>query len=156
VLPECLALLVQLEPVSVVGYRWCSTLTNRKKDFTETVRLLARLSHFVIADITKPSSTPLELQATAPKWMVPFVPILEKGEEPFAMFQDLWVKHRDWVLEPRRYSSVDGLVRGLDAAIVKPSLVISAKLMARKAEEYRIRDIEDTTAGAAPGGPQTL
>ena len=34
--------------------RWCSTSINRKtKDFTETVRLLANVSHFVIVDITK-------------------------------------------------------------------------------------------------------
>jgi uncharacterized protein YjbI with pentapeptide repeats len=46
------------------------------KDFTETVRLLANLSHFVIVDITNPRSAPLELQATVPDYMVPFVPIL--------------------------------------------------------------------------------
>ena len=51
------------------------------KDFTETVRLLANLSHFVIVDITNPRSAPLELQATVPDYMVPFVPILEKGQE---------------------------------------------------------------------------
>ena len=65
------------------------------KDFTETVRLLAGLSRFVIADITNPRSAPLELQATVPEYMIPFVPILEKGEEPFAMFQDLGSSHRD-------------------------------------------------------------
>jgi hypothetical protein len=32
--------------------------------------------------------------------MVPFRPIIEKGEEPFAMLRDLWIKHRDWVFEP--------------------------------------------------------
>ena len=36
------------------------------KNFTETVRLLAGLSHFVIADVTNPKSAPLELQATIP------------------------------------------------------------------------------------------
>jgi uncharacterized protein YjbI with pentapeptide repeats len=36
----------------------------RTKDFAETVRLLANLSHFVIVDITNPRSAPLELQAT--------------------------------------------------------------------------------------------
>ena len=60
------------------------------KDFTETARLLAGLSSFVIADITNPRSTPLELQAVVPEYMVPFVTVLEEGEEPFAMFQDLW------------------------------------------------------------------
>src|SRR6516225_527074 len=38
------------------------------KDFTETVRLLANLSHFVIVDITNPRSAPLELQATVPDY----------------------------------------------------------------------------------------
>ena len=47
------------------------------KDFTETVRLLAGLSKFVIADITNPKSAPLELQATVPELMIPFQPIIE-------------------------------------------------------------------------------
>jgi hypothetical protein len=80
------------------------------KDFTETVRLLAGMSRFVIVDITNPRSAPLELQATVPEYMIPFVPILERGEEPFAMFRDLWIKHRQWVLNPIRYSSVDRLI----------------------------------------------
>ena len=44
------------------------------KDFTETVRLLASLSKFIIVDITNPRSAPLELQATVPDYMVPFAP----------------------------------------------------------------------------------
>jgi hypothetical protein len=52
------------------------------KDFTETVRLLAGLSKFVIADITNPKSAPLELQATVPEIMVPFRPIIEEGQKP--------------------------------------------------------------------------
>jgi Pentapeptide repeats (8 copies) len=74
------------------------------KDFTETVRLLAGLSKFVIADITNPKSAPLELQATVPEIMVPFRPIIEEGEKPFAMLQDLWIKHREWMFEPIHYS----------------------------------------------------
>jgi hypothetical protein len=69
------------------------------KNFTETVRLLAGLSHFVIADVTNPKSAPLELQATVPEVMVPFRPIIQEGEKPFAMLEDLWIKHRDWVFE---------------------------------------------------------
>jgi hypothetical protein len=111
------------------------------KDFTETIRLLASLSHFVIADITNPRSTPLELQATVPECMVPFIPILERGEEPFAMFRDLWIKHRDWVFEPIRYPSIDRLIEVLDAEIVHPAQAMFAKLLVKKAEEPRVRDI---------------
>src|SRR5215472_14760753 len=44
----------------------------KTKDFAETVRLLANLSRFVIVDVTNPRSTPLELQAAVPDYMVPF------------------------------------------------------------------------------------
>ena len=113
----------------------------KTKDFTETVRLLAGLSRFVIADITNPKSTPLELQATVPEYMIPFVPILEHGEQPFAMFRDLWIKHRQWVLDPIRYPSVDRLIEVLDTEIIKPAQVKFAELLAMKAEEVRIKDI---------------
>ena len=107
------------------------------KDFTETVRLLAGLSKFVIADITNPKSAPLELQATVPEIMVPFRPIIEEGEKPFAMLQDLWIKHRDWVFEPIHYSSVDALVGALDGKIIRPAEARFAELLARKAERMK-------------------
>src|SRR5271166_2569432 len=107
------------------------------KDFTETVRLLAGLSHFVIADITNPRSAPLELQATVPECMVPFRPIIEEGEKPFAMLQDLWIKHREWVFEPLYYSSLDALIGALDEKIIRPAEVRFVELLARKAERMK-------------------
>jgi hypothetical protein len=103
------------------------------KDFIETVRLLAGLAHFVIADITNPKSAPLELQATVPEIMVPFKPIIEEGESPFAMLEDLWIKHREWVFEPLYYSSPDALVGALDTKIIRPAEVRFKKLILRKA-----------------------
>jgi hypothetical protein len=111
------------------------------KDFTETIRLLAGLSHFVIADITKPSSAPLELQAVVPECMIPFVTIIEQGEEPFSMFTDLWIKYRDWVFNPIGYPSVDRLIEVLDTKIVRPAQDRFATLLARKAEELRVENI---------------
>jgi len=111
------------------------------KDFTETVRVLAGLSHFVIADITNPKSAPLELQATVPKIMVPFQPIIEEGEEPFAMLNDLWIKHRDWVFEPIYYSSLDALVGALDEEIIRPAEVRFDELLLRKAEKMKGRHV---------------
>ena len=104
------------------------------KDFTETVRLLAGLSRFVIADVTNPKSTPLELQATVPEIMVPFLPIIEEGEKPFAMLADLWIRHRDWMFEPLYYSSLDALVGALDKEIIGPAEVRFDELVVRKAE----------------------
>lgn len=113
------------------------------KDFTETVRLLAGLSRFVIADITNPRSAPLELQAIVPDYMIPFVPIIEEGEQPFAMFKDLWLKHGLWVLKPVSYASVEELVHGLDKGIVEPALARFKELMKKKAEEMPITSMRD-------------
>jgi hypothetical protein len=111
------------------------------KDFTETVRLLANLSHFVIVDITNPRSAPLELQATVPDYMIPFVPILEEGQDPFAMFVDLQNKY-DWVLEPViRYSSVDRLVEVLEDKIVRPAEAKFNQLLARRTKQLRVENV---------------
>jgi len=91
----------------------------------------------VIADITNPKSAPLELQATVPEIMVPFRPIIEEGEKPFAMLQDLWIKHREWVFEPLYYSSLDALTGALDEKIIRPAEVRFVELLARKAERMK-------------------
>jgi hypothetical protein len=111
------------------------------KDFTETVRLLAGRSKFVIADITNPKSAPLELQATVPEIMVPFRPIIEEGEQPFAMLQDLWSKHREWVFEPIEYSSVDRLIEAFDSEIIGPAETRFNELVLRKAERMTTRRV---------------
>ena len=111
------------------------------KDFTETVRLLANLSHFVIVDITNPRSAPLELQATVPDYMVPFVPILEKGQDPFSMFVDLQNKY-DWVLEPVIiYPSVDRLIEVLEDKIVKPAEAKFNQLLERRTKQLRVESV---------------
>jgi uncharacterized protein YjbI with pentapeptide repeats len=111
------------------------------KDFTETIRLLAGLSHFVIADVTNPKSAPLELQATVPEIMIPFLPIIEEGEKPFSMLVDLWIKHRDWVFEPLYYSSLDKLVGALDKEIIGPAEMRFDELVVRKADTMKGKHI---------------
>jgi hypothetical protein len=111
------------------------------KDFTETVRLLCNLSHFVIVDITNPRSAPLELQAAVPDYMVPFAPILQQGEEPFAMFVDLQNKY-DWVLRPVvRYPSVDRLIEVLEDKVVRRAEAKFNKLLARRNKRLRVENV---------------
>ena len=95
----------------------------------------------MIADVTNPKSAPLELQATVPEIMVPFQPIIEEGQEPFAMLSDLWKKHRDWVFDPLHYSSLDNLVGALDKEIIEPAKVRFAELLAIKAEKMKGRHV---------------
>jgi len=113
------------------------------RDFSETVKTLAGLSRFIIADITWPQSVPLEAQATIPDYMIPFVPLIAAGERPFAMFRDLWQKHRDWVLEPLVYESIQQLIAVFRAGVIQPANDRLALLRKRKAEEMVMRDAKD-------------
>jgi hypothetical protein len=111
------------------------------KDFTETVRLLAGLSKFVVVDITNPRSAPLELQAAVPDFMVPFAPILQQGEEPFAMFVDLQNKY-EWVLQPVvGYSSIDRLIDALEDKIVRPAEAKFNELLVRRTKQLRVESV---------------
>ncbi|MCI0391266.1 MAG: pentapeptide repeat-containing protein [Acidobacteria bacterium] len=114
-----------------------------QRDFTETIKTLAGLSRFIIADITNPKSSPLELQATMPDYMIPFVPIIHEDEEPFAMFKDLKQKYGEWVLDVLKYDSTDNLLQVLDQAVVRPALEMSQKLLLKKAEAIRERHVRD-------------
>jgi hypothetical protein len=95
----------------------------------------------VIVDITNPRAAPLELQATVPDCMVPFVPILQQGEQPFAMFVDLQNKY-DWVLQPIvGYASVERLVEVLEDKIVRPAEAKFNELLARRTNQLRIENV---------------
>jgi hypothetical protein len=112
-----------------------------EQDWTETVLTLATLSLFVIADITRPASIPLELQATVPNCMVPFVPVHKKGEPAFSMFGNLQKKY-DWVLPVVRYDVEERLVSAFDQAILAPALEMRRRLRERKAEEVAEVDLD--------------
>jgi uncharacterized protein YjbI with pentapeptide repeats len=113
----------------------------KSRDFTETIKTLAGISLFVIADITNPKSAPLELQATVPDYKIPFVPILEEGEAPFAMFEDL--KEYEWVLPLLKYPSLDVLIKGFKKAILEEAFEMHKKLLKLKAEKMETRRVED-------------
>ena len=113
------------------------------RDFTETIMTLAGMSRFIIADITKPRSVPLESQAIIPNYMIPFVTIIQNGEEPYSMFQDLWQKHSDWVLDPLRYESLKQLESVFDAAVIDQANERYSLLMKKKTRSMVIKDARD-------------
>lgn len=113
-----------------------------EKDFTETIKALASLSYFVIADITNPASSPLELQATLPDYQIPFVPIIQEGEQSFPMMVGLQKKY-NWVLNTVSYSSVETLVKVLKSAIIDPAIQKNNKLRFNEAIEQSIRSTKD-------------
>jgi len=117
------------------------------KDFTETIKTLAGISYFVIADVTNPKSSPLELQATVPDYQIPFVPIIQEGESPFAMMVDLQNKY-PWVLPTKSYDSIETLMSALKPGIIDPAVEMRNKLRLVKAQEQvteSLRDYVDKT-----------
>jgi hypothetical protein len=72
--------------------------------------------------------------------MVPFVPILEKGQAPFAMFVDLQNKY-DWVLPAIVYPSVDRLIEVLEDEIIGPAQAKFDRLLERRANELRTKNV---------------
>jgi hypothetical protein len=112
------------------------------RDFTETIMTLAGMSCFVIADITNPSSAPLELQATVPDYMIPFVPILQDGESAFSMFANLQTKY-DWILDLLAYDSSQSLIDVLDDAVINLALEKRHELELRKARNTPTRHVSD-------------
>jgi len=115
------------------------------KDFTETIKTLAGLSYFVIADVTNPKSSPLELQATVPDYQIPFVPIIQEGESPFAMMVDLQKKY-NWVLNTVSYDSQETLMKVLKPLIIDPAMMKRQELRMIKAQEPEIISAKDFLA----------
>ena len=112
------------------------------KDFTETIKTLAGMSMFVIADITNPKSSPLELQATVPDYQIPFKPIIQAGEYPFAMMVDLQKKY-DWVLSTLAYNDTQELMDVLEIGIINPAIEMHKKLQEKKGQTFVVESAAD-------------
>ncbi len=101
------------------------------RDFIETIALIAGLSRFVIADLTRPRSTPLEALAIAPHLMVPFASIIREGERPFSTFR-AWQAKYQWVLPTWSYRNRGQLIRRLKADVVGPCERMRVRLRRRR------------------------
>jgi uncharacterized protein YjbI with pentapeptide repeats len=111
------------------------------RDTVEVVATLAGLSRFIICDLTQQKSTPLESHVIIPNLSIPFVPIIQKGEQEFSMFRAL--KKYEWVLPTVEYSSKKQLFSHLNDAILKPAEKKIRYLVNRKsAEEAKPISIE--------------
>jgi hypothetical protein len=74
--------------------------------------------------------------------MIPFIPIIQRGEQPFSMFRDLLGKY-DWVLDILEYDQLDKLMMGFERAVVTPALKKHDELQVRKANFRVTRSIDD-------------
>ena len=108
------------------------------KDYTETVQTLAGMSMFVIADLTSPKSTPVELEATVKQFKIPYIPIIDISVDPrpFAMLVDSQ-KSFHWVLPTLKYESKEHLLDGenLKTHIIEPAFAKREQLREAKNQE---------------------
>ena len=112
------------------------------RNITETVKTLAGISYFVIADVTNPKSSPLELQAIVPDYQIPVVPIIQGQELPFPMINDLKTQHIG-LLDPLTYDTQETLIRVLKSAIIDPAIEKHNELRLIKAQKPKIRSAKD-------------
>jgi uncharacterized protein YjbI with pentapeptide repeats len=118
------------------------------KDYTETVQTLAGMSRFVIADVTNPKSTPLELEAVVKQFKIPYVPIIDSSVDPrpFAMIVDLQ-KNFHWVLPTVAYKSQKQLMNNIEVAIIDRAIAKHNELQEQKAREVTLLSIDDLLNG---------
>ncbi len=102
------------------------------RDLTETVRTLAHLSRFILADLTDPSSIPQELQAIVPDLEVPVQPLLLEAKREYAMFVDF--KKYYWVLPVYLYKDQASLIASLKNEIIEPADKKARELAIEKAK----------------------
>ncbi len=89
------------------------------RDLTETVRTLAHLARFIVADLTDARSVPQELMAIVP--LLPSVavkPIIYEGDTSWSIFDDL--ARYPWVLPVWRYGSMPLLETEVVNEVVRP------------------------------------
>jgi len=99
------------------------------RDLTETISILAKLSRFVIADLTDAKSIPQELSHIIPSMpSLPVIPIILQGQREYAMFEH-WRPY-PWVLPVYEYENEAHLISTLSAGVVEPA--------EQKAQELRI------------------
>lgn len=61
-----------------------------------------------------------------------FIPIIQQGEEPFSMLDDL--QQYGWVMALKEYRSIDQLLEKLESRIIEPTLKLHAELQLKKAQ----------------------
>ncbi len=90
------------------------------KSVDETVNLLARMSRFVVADITDAKSIPQELRGIVPdNPSIPIVPLIWKEQREYGMFDHF--RKYPWVLELHEYDSPEILLENIIPAIIAPA-----------------------------------
>ena len=92
------------------------------KAVTRTIETVARMSRFIIANLTDPSSIPHELATIIPLLRTTPVALLRrKGSERYSMIEDYVSAYKGWVLPVYEYATETTLIRALPQRILAPA-----------------------------------
>ncbi len=89
------------------------------RDFSESLRTLARIARFIIADLSLHKSISQELRAILPGTVVAVQPLLNGARRLYTMFPDF--KQYPYVLPGYRYNSLANLQATLEEKVIKPA-----------------------------------
>ena len=89
------------------------------RDFSQSLRTLARMARFIIADLSLHKSIAQALRAILPGTQVPVQPLLNGSRRLFSMFPDF--KQYPSVLPGYRYNGLAELQATLDEKVIKPA-----------------------------------
>jgi len=90
------------------------------RSLTETISILAKMSCFVIADLTNAKSIPQELSFIIPFTPhLPVIPIILKGRRPYGMFEHF--RFYPSLLPIYRYESLEQLIEELKDKVIAPA-----------------------------------
>lgn len=99
------------------------------RNLTETISILAKMSRFVIADLTDAKSIPQELSHIVPFTpSLPVLPIILEGQKEYAMFEHF--KAYPWVMPLHAYASQEAMLAEITEKIIAPAEQKAAALRA--------------------------
>jgi hypothetical protein len=101
-----------------------------RRDVTETIKVLAGLARFVIADITDAMEVRVELHKIVPDFTkLPVRPILLRGQGEFISLVHL--QSFPWVLPTFEYDTQEQLIIALDEWVISPAEAKALELQGR-------------------------
>jgi uncharacterized protein YjbI with pentapeptide repeats len=100
--------------------------TNR--DVTQTVKILAGLAKFVVADVTDATEVRAELHDIVPEFpSLPIQPVVLAGKSEFVSLSQYLAKFAS-VLPTFEYQDLDHLLANLDSGVINPAVVKQREL----------------------------
>lgn len=107
---------------------------SEEQNIIETVKTLASMSKFIIADVTSATVMPDELLSFIPDFAIPVIPIFQPSEQEPKPHASLYTLHKKyhWVSQPVEYKSKEQLIKILPDQIVKPAEAKRLELLDNK------------------------